>query len=324
MTELHPAPYHAAVADGPETGAALWLTTSDGVRIRIAHWKHPDAKGTVLMFPGRTEYIEKYGRSAAAFAAHGYASVAIDWRGQGLADRLIDDRDAGYVERFPDYQHDVAALLAALEALKMPKPWFLLGHSMGGCIGLRAVMSGLPVNAAAFSAPMWGILMSSAMRPAAWALSWTSRRVGAGEKLAPGTKAETYVLAEPFEGNNLTHDPEMYRYMQEQMRQVPEMALGGPSLHWLNEALMEMRSLAARPAPDLPCLTFLGTDEKIVDPEAIKTRMAGWSSGELVVIEDAEHEVLMERPAIRDKVHADCAAFFDAHRDNSQVAQKTA
>lgn len=321
---MHPAPFHADVADGPETGAAVWLKTSDGVRIRVAHWQKPDAKGTVLMFPGRTEYIEKYGRSAADFAAQGYAMAAIDWRGQGLADRLIDDRDAGYVDQFPDYQHDVAAMLSALEALEMPKPWFLIGHSMGGCIGLRAVMSGLPVNAAAFSAPMWGIQMSSVMRPAAWALSWTGRRVGAGTRLAPGTKAETYVLAEPFEGNSLTHDPDMYTYMQEQMRQVPDMALGGPSLHWLNEALMEMRALAARPAPDMPCLTFLGTDEKIVDPQAIKDRMAGWPNGKLVVIDGAEHEVLMELPAIRDKVHADCAAFFDAHLARHKAARQTA
>lgn len=313
MFETHPAPFHALVADGPETGAALWVKTSDGVRIRVAHWNKPDAKGTVLMFPGRTEYIEKYGRTASAFAKRGYAMAAIDWRGQGLADRLIDDRDAGYVEHFPDYQLDVAAMLATLETLDMPKPWFLLGHSMGGCIGLRAVMSGLPVNAAAFSAPMWGILMSTAMRPAAWALSWTGRRVGAGERFAPGTQAKTYVLAEPFEGNNLTHDPDMYAYMQEQMRQVPDMALGGPSLHWLNEALMEMRGLAARPAPDMPCVTFLGTDEKIVDPEAIKTRMAAWPGGDLITIEGGEHEVLMELPEMREQVHDACAALFDAH-----------
>lgn len=313
MVEMHPAPYHADVADGPETGAALWLTTTDGVRIRLGHWRKPDAKGTVLMFPGRTEYIEKYGRTAAAFAAHGYAMVAIDWRGQGLADRLIDDRNAGYVDRFCDYQNDVAAMLSALEALDMPKPWFLLGHSMGGCIGLRALLSGLPVNAAAFSAPMWGILMSSVMRPAAWAMSWTSRRIGAGHRLAPGTQAKTYVIAEPFEGNALTHDPDMYAYMQVQMREVPDMALGGPSLHWLHEALKEMRALAASPAPDMPCLTFLGDAEQIVDPEAIKTRMANWPNGELVMKPGAEHEVLMELPVIREPVHDACAAFFDAH-----------
>ena len=57
-----------------------------------------------------------------------------------------------------------AAFRAALEGLGAPKPWFLIGHSMGGAIGLRALHDGLPVQAAAFSAPMWGIAMHPALR----------------------------------------------------------------------------------------------------------------------------------------------------------------
>lgn len=312
--QMHPAPFYHDVAEGPENGTAHWLTTSDGVRIRMAHWRAAEEKGTILLFPGRTEYIEKYGRTAEAFGKRGYAMLAIDWRGQGLADRLIDDRDSGYVEEFDDYQKDLAAVMEAAEALDLPKPYYLIAHSMGGAIGLRAVMSGLPVKAAVFSAPMWGILMSAVMRPTAWALSWASKKAGIGHKMAPGTKARTYVLAEPFEGNNLTHDEDMWRYMQEQMRSYPDMALGGPSMHWLHEALGDMKELAAQPAPDLPCLTFLGDEEKIVDPAAIHTRMANWPRGELVTIEGAEHEVLMELPQMREMIHDRTAAFFDAHR----------
>lgn len=312
--DMHPAPFYHDVAEGPESGTAHWLTTSDGVRIRLAHWRADAEKGTVLLFPGRTEYVEKYGRTAEAFASRGYAMLAIDWRGQGLADRLIKDRDAGFVDRFGDYQHDVAAVMSAAEKLDLPKPYFLVAHSMGGAIGLRAVMSGLPVNAAVFSAPMWGIQMAALMRPTAWALSWASKKAGLGHKLTPSTKAKTYVLAEPFEGNTLTHDSDMYLYMQEQMRRYPDMALGGPSMHWLHEALGELKKITAQPAPDLPCLTFLGDQEQIVDPAAIKSRMAGWQDGELVMIKGAEHEVLMELPEIREMIHDRCAAFFEAHR----------
>ena len=312
--QMHPAPFYHDVAEGPDNGTAHWLTTSDGVRIRLGHWRAEEEKGTILLFPGRTEYIEKYGRTAEAFGKRGYAMLAIDWRGQGLADRLIDDRDSGYVEEFDDYQKDLAAVIEAAEVLDLPKPFYLIAHSMGGAIGLRAVMSGLPVKAAVFSAPMWGILMAALMRPTAWALSWASKKAGIGHKMAPGTKALTYVLAEPFEGNNLTHDEDMWRYMQEQMRRYPDMALGGPSMHWLHEALGDMKELAAQPAPDLPCLTFLGDQEQIVEPKAIHTRMDTWPGGELVVIEGAEHEVLMELPEIREMIHDRTAAFFDAHR----------
>ena len=224
--DLSAAPFYDDVAEGPDNGAAYWITTADGVRIRVGVWPLHGAKGTVLLFPGRTEYIEKYGRGAADLAARGYATVSIDWRGQGLADRLIQDPASGFVDKFTDYQIDIAAMLGVADALNMPGPRMLLAHSMGGCIGLRALMDGLPVNAAVFSAPMWGITMSNAMRPAAWAMSWASRKVGLGGTLAPGTTPQTYVLAEGFEGNNLTTDPDMYRYMQDQVGRTAESGMG--------------------------------------------------------------------------------------------------
>ncbi|TKZ19257.1 alpha/beta hydrolase [Shimia litoralis] len=321
---MHPAPFYHDVAEGPESAEAHWLETLDGVRIRIAHWRAPSEKGTILLFPGRTEFVEKYGRAAESFGQHGYSVLAIDWRGQGLADRFLTDPSTGHVGTFDDYQKDVAAALRAAQELDLPKPYFLIGHSMGGCIGLRAVMSGLPVNAAVFSAPMWGILMSSVLRPAAWALGWVSKRAGLGHQYAPGTKQKTYVLAEPFEGNTLTKDPEMFRYMQDQVRSYPDLALGGPSMHWLHEALGEMKELARQPAPNVPCVTFLGDQERIVDPTSIHDRMASWPNGSLRLLEHAEHEVMMEVPETRDQVFAECAAFFDSHRETADQKSKTA
>ena len=114
--------------------------------------------GTVLMLPGRTEHAEKYGTTAERLAAAGYASAALDWRGQGLADRLLPDRRKGHVGQFADYQRDLDAFAAAVRET-LPGPFYLLAHSMGGCIGLRGLMRGLDVAAAAFSAPMWGLDM---------------------------------------------------------------------------------------------------------------------------------------------------------------------
>ena len=108
--------------------------------------------------------------------------------GQGLADRLLADRRVGHVGRFTDYQMDVAAMVKAARALDLPQPYYLLAHSMGGCIGLRALMEDLPVAACAFTGPMWGIQMASTTRPAAWALSWSSARLGFGHHLAPAPR----------------------------------------------------------------------------------------------------------------------------------------
>jgi len=304
------APYHTDIAGNPH-GVCHWCVTVDGVRIRVGHWPAQGAKGTVLIFPGRTEYIEKYGRTARDFAARGYACVAIDWRGQGIADRLLDNRAVGHVNVFGDYQLDVKATLAHVKKLGLPEPYHLLGHSMGGCIGLRALHDGLPVMSSAFSAPMWGIKMSPALRPIAWGLSTVSKPLGFSGVFAPGQQAETYVLRATADDNTLTSDPDSFDLLQTQLIAHPDLALGGPSLHWLNEALREMRLLALKPAPDVPCITFLGSEESIVDPARIYARMAVWPNGTLVVLDEGRHEVLMEIPALRDQVFDGATALFD-------------
>ncbi|MEQ8898548.1 MAG: alpha/beta hydrolase [Roseovarius sp.] len=301
------------MSDGPGGGRAWWADTADGTRIRLGLWRPEGARGTVFLFPGRTEYIEKYGRAARDLAEHGLATFTIDWRGQGLADRLVDDPMAGHVMHFPDYQHDVRAMLAAAEELDLPRPWHLLGHSMGGCIGLRAAMEGMPVASCAFSGPMWGIRIADALRPVAWSLSWTSKRLGMSHLYAPGTAGGNYVLTEPFETNKLTRDPEMYAYMTRHLTDQPELGLGGPSLHWLHEALMETRALARKPAPDLPCLTIMGSDEDIVDIPRIRQRMAAWPGGRLEVIEGGRHEVMMDDPETRAAVFGMMGDFFTRH-----------
>lgn len=299
------APLYTDVADGPDGGRAFWTQTEDGMRVRVGFWPTEGAKGTVLLFPGRTEYIEKYGRAARDLAARGFSTVTIDWRGQGIADRMTKDRLTGHVKAFGDYQKDVRAMVAAARALGAPEPYFLIGHSMGGCIGLRALHEGLPVKAASFSAPMWGIKLSPALRPTAWLLSSISRHVGFGHIYPPGTVGAQTMLADPFDGNLLTKDPDMYAYMQTQLRAHGGLGLGAPSMLWLNEALRETRALAAMESPDFACLTHLGDDERIVDIARITDRMARWDNGRLVRVVKGEHEMMMEVPTTR-------TAFFDA------------
>ncbi len=300
--DLSPAPLFTDVHPGPDGGVAHWAVTSDGKRIRVGHWPLAGARGTVLLFPGRTEYIEKYGSTAAELAERGLATMAIDWRGQGLADRLITDELIGHVDAFSDYQKDVAAMMRAARALSLPRPYFLLAHSMGGCIGLRAIMEGLAVQAAAFTGPMWGIYMKPHLRPFATFLSSMMPHFGKGHLLPPGTTQMPYVLTAPFEDNMLTTDAQMYDMMRDQLNAHPDLSLGGPSYIWLREALAETMHLAQRSAPNLPAITFLGSNERIVALPPIHTRMDSWPAGRLVPVDGAEHEILMETDNLRKPV----------------------
>ncbi|WP_407493199.1 alpha/beta hydrolase [Pseudooceanicola sp. MF1-13] len=311
---MEQAPFFADVAEGPDGGQAVWTKASDGVRIRVGWWPAKGTpKGTLLIFPGRTEYIEKYGRDAQVLCDAGYAVLAVDWRGQGIADRLIDDPRIGHVKEFPDYQKDVAAVMEVAKAANLPRPYHMLGHSMGGCIGLRAAMEGLDVKSVIFSAPMWGIRLNIFMRPIAVSLSTISVALGKDSAMAPGMSAEAYPLANDFAENKLTADRDFYDYMARQVTTHEGLKLGGPSMRWLNLALSETKQLAARPAPNYPCLTLLGEAEAIVDPGRILTRMKSWPGGDLMMLPDARHEVLMEVPATREAIFKRLLPFMDQH-----------
>jgi|TARA_R110002126_G_C10490653_1_gene504175 lysophospholipase len=305
------AKFYCDIADGPASGSAYWMQTDDKVRVRVGVYdSEVESKGTILLMLGRFGYIERYGRVAKTFAQNGFSTAVIDWRSQGLSDRMADDPQAGHVEQFSDYQKDVAALIQAADELDLPKPYFLVGVSMGACIGFRAMLDGLPVTAAAFISPMFGIKMSSVQRIAAWPLSLAFKRFGIGNKYVPGEGADIYILETPFEDNNLTHNSTMYDYWVKQAQAAPELQIGGPTMSWLYEALAECRRLTKVPSPNIPCITFCGELDQLVDNASIKRRMANWPNSKFFMIRNAKHDVLTEIPEVGGDVMSQIFDFF--------------
>lgn len=305
-------PFFADVADAPAPARVDWASADDGIRLRVALWG-PGPKGMVAIFPGRTEVIEKYGRVVGDLARAGYGAALIDWRGQGLSDRLKDQPLLGDVTDFALFQQDVAVFDAAIQGFAPDAPRFVLAHSMGGCIALRALMGGFSARAVAFSAPMWGLRLTGAARRAVVAATAVLRLAGADLREVPGAGIEFRLWENPFDHNELSGDAATYLWMQHQVQTHPELRLGAPSLRWLVAALRETAELAWQAAPDLPAYCGLGTRELIVSPQAIRARMADWPGGELQVFEGALHEFLMERPAIRAPFLRRSLALFDAH-----------
>lgn len=274
------------------------LTAEDGTPIRARRWEGgPD---TVLLLQGRTEYIEKYEGVAAGFKARGFSVVTFDWRGQGGSGRLLADPALGHVQQFEDYQQDLRAITPLLSGRV-----FVVAHSMGALIALRWMMQDTPVQAAAFSAPMWGLPMAGLMRPVATLVAGGARLRKHAKAPVPGIKALPYVLDTAFTGNFLTSDPDTFARLQAEAREMPDRMIGGPTLGWLNAALTEMRQMAPLPSPAVPTVVMVGQRERVVDAAAIRARMARWDGSTLSVVEGAEHEIMMERPPIRD-------AFLDA------------
>jgi lysophospholipase len=305
------APFHADVADAPPGAAGHWLTASDGTRLRAVTWAAGE-RGTAVIFPGRTEFAEKYGRVAARLVARGFSVAVVDWRGQGLSDRPAANPMRGHVDDFREYQRDVAALLDLLDGLALPGPRLMVAHSMGGCIGLRTLLERADFSAAVFSAPMWHLQMRAATRELTARFTQLAYMMGFGMRLMPGTREKPTALAVDFDANALTTCRDTFAWCVSQIAAHPDLSLGGPSMQWTRAALEEMARLYIAPLPNLPVLALLGGEESVVSANVIRTQIGQMAQGRLLELPGARHEVLMERPEILDRLWGGIDDFLEA------------
>jgi len=305
------APFYNDVAEAPADARAYWLYARDGVRLRLTVCKGGD-KGTILLFSGRTEFAEKYGRTVTALQALGYGVAVVDWRGQGLSDRLSDNRALGHVGAFSDYQLDVAAMLEAADEMGLSRPWNLLSHSMGGAIALRALHEGLEVDHTIFSAPMWALKIDPMLRPMIQAVAAGGSSVGLGEEFSPGTNSDIFLATGDFENNTLTSSEESWRYISNMVKTHPGLGIGGPSFNWVYESMAETRALSHMAPPDYPAMCLIGSNEKVVNKRDVLAYMDKWPGALSVVLSGGEHETFMETAAIRARAVALLDLFFSS------------
>jgi len=296
----------AGALDLPPGGIAwdetLGLDASDGIRLRGALWRGDGgggSRGLVLLLNGRTEFLEKCALPAAALVARGFAVASVDWRGQGLSQRLTDTPLKGHVGTFTDYHLDLAALMAHREVAGVAGPRLMLAHSMGGTIGLGAIKRGLLAPAAVIlSAPMLGINLRPSRRILSPITLRLARPLGKLESWPPFEVVDEPQVFTGFAGNTLTGDEEVFEWMAAALKREPALQLGMPTLGWLSAAFVEMTWLALQGPLGCLGLCLLGSREEVVDPALVRA-IAGRLKMKLVEIEGARHEVLFETEARR-------------------------
>ncbi|HEY5106701.1 MAG TPA: alpha/beta hydrolase [Caulobacteraceae bacterium] len=288
-----------ATAPIPAGGAAEWFAGEDGARLRAALF--PTAgpvRGSVVVSPGRTEPIEKYFEVVGDLTGRGFVVLVHDWRGQGLSHRLLTDRLLGHADGFEPFLSDHAALIGAFES-RLPKPWFALGHSMGGCLALLVLASGeRRFSGAVLSAPMLGLRTAPIPRPIGRSLATVFSRLGRGG--AAITRGGGQVAA--FENNVLTHDRDRYERNQAQVAACPDLALGGPTWGWLDFAFSAIKVLERGPglARMETSFTVVGAGgDRLVDNGGQRRVVARAPAGRFIEIPGAFHEILQETDAIR-------------------------
>ena len=128
----------------PEDVVAGTLKTRDGVNLRFARWHPPPGrKGTVCLFQGRAEFIEKYFETVRELRSRGFAVATLDWRGQGLSDRAARRSAQGPRRRLlrirarPRRVHERGRAAGLPAAASSPSR-----HSMGGSVMMNVARKG--------------------------------------------------------------------------------------------------------------------------------------------------------------------------------------
>lgn len=290
-------------AAAPLGGMGEWYRGAGGLRLRAGFWAPPGrARGTVFVSPGRTEPIEKYYETIHDLLQRDFCVVAHDWRGQGLSARLLPERLKGHARAVEEHLDDFARLLDAF-ADRAPKPWLMLGHSMGGCLNLLSLISGEDrFSGAILSSPM---LRVHTGKRSMWSVKFATRwNVRNG-------RASDYVLDDyddpfehAFETDGLTHDRGRYERWREQLYACPHLALGGITWGWLAFAL-DAGERALKPKAlkkvKLPVTIVQAGDDTKVLKQWAKFAARRVGRGRYVEVQGAKHELLMEVDGYRDQ-----------------------
>jgi lysophospholipase len=295
----------------PDNAVTGTLQTPDGVALRYARWLPPAGrKGTVCLLQGRAEFIEKYFETVADLRARGFAVATLDWRGQGLSQRLLSDPLKGYVREFSQYDTDLETFMREVVLPDCPPPIFGLGHSMGGAILIRAARQGHRwfdriVLAAPMIAlrPTRGMAFARATVKAMRIFGFGSSYIPGGDKAPVGTR--------PFVGNMLTTDPVRYARNAAVLEAEPALGLAAPTIAWADSAFKVMGEFAQPIYPAKirqPILIVGAGRDEVVSTQAIEDFAIRLRAGSHLIVAGAEHEVLMEQ----DRYRAQFWAAFDA------------
>ncbi len=288
----------------PAQAVVQSVLMADGWPVRTFEWPAPaKPRGSILFLGGRGDFFEKYLESMAHWQSLGWSITSFDWRGQGGSGRVGSNPNVGHIEHFSDWIGDLAEIYAAWSA-RSARPHVVIAHSMGGHLGLRAVIEQrIDPTAMVLISPMLGF--NTGPLPASLA-GWIVRMLasrGALDREAWADNAQKASAVWNERHTYLTHDSARYADEVWWKQHKPELAIGPPSWQWLIEAMASIKAIAAPgllEAIKIPVM-IIGTDgDKLVSAKAMRLIAARLPEAAIRMFDkDVAHEVLRERDEVR-------------------------
>lgn len=273
-----------------------------------------DARGSILFFPGRGDFYEKYLETLEEWHRAGWRVTAADWRGQAGSGRLGKDAVTGHIADFAIWIDDLAAFWADWSA-QTPGPHVLAGHSMGGHLVLRALAERrVAPDAVVLSAPMIGVKGPSLPLGVLHAAAQTM--CAFGDPARPAWKwSEKPGELPTGRADLLTHDADRYADETWWREARPELVMGPASWRWVERAYASWRSLdspGVLEAVQTPVLIISTSIDALVSHPANRRAAQRLPHGEIFTFgPEARHEILREADAVRGRAVAVISEFLD-------------
>ena len=263
-------------------------------------WQAENPVGTVFIVHGFTENAFKYAELIWSLLHLRYSVVAYDQRGHGRSWRTegIKDSSVTHVDRFSDYVEDLHVICETYRS-RMPEPFLLFAHSMGGAVGVL-YLEQYPAffSAAVLSSPMIAPDIGGIPPRVASALARFAGFIGKGKDhpffMSP------YSGPEDFDSSCAT-DAGRFRWYEQIKAGCPEFRNSVPSWQWSYEAVHVTEKILAPGAPekiDCPVLLFSAGIDHSVMPEPQSAFIRRVRNGKLVPVPDAKHEIFRSENSV--------------------------
>lgn len=253
------------------------LVGTGGVRLLYRTWAAAPQppRAAVMVLHGLFEHSGRYAELADAMSEAGLTTFALDLRGHGASGGR-----RGYVREFDDFLEDVDRFHREVERTLPGVPRFLLGHSMGGLIGLRYLEWKDPALAGAVVTSPW--LPTVEEVP-----GWQRGLAAILDRVLPFLR-----IPSGLDADHLSHDPERVADYRNDPRIYSTVT---PRL-WRETTAAGDRVVRDGDRIDVPLLFVLAGDDRIVDTDrSLRFARSLTARDVTIAVRDGYyHEVLQE------------------------------
>jgi lysophospholipase len=298
----------------PNGAVVGYFESRDGLLLRYARWDTTAERriGTVCLFQGEREFIEKYFETITDVRRRGFAVAAMDWRGQGGSARLLKNPLKSHAENFAHFDEDVRRFMGDIVLPDCPPPYYCLAHALGAHLVLRLAQTRVCWwDRLVLTSPMIQFSGNESTNKLMSIAAEALALAGAGDAFAP--KGKTVPLEEmPFANNPLTSDKLRFERAQEMLRAGPHLAVSAPTIGWYAAASASIAQINRRDFTETvktPVLIIAAGNDAMVSTAAVEHFASQLKNCALIVIAGAKHEILQERDQFRDQFWAAFDAF---------------